>query len=84
MSTIDELRGLNDFLHHLYKTVPPQLSSMSDQIGTIDGSLAQCMAEIRDLETIVKSENCPLNEADLTNALDNLTRTKATLDVYNR
>ena len=91
-TTIDLLRSLSDVLHHLYAAMDdedsndlPRSSSIFGQISTEDDSpLVQCTAELRALEAILVSENWSLNEADLVNAVGNLTRLKVALEANDR
>jgi hypothetical protein len=91
-TTIDLLRSLSDVLHHLYAAMDdedsnglPRSSSIFGQISTEDDSpLVQCTAELHTLEAILVSENWSLNEADLVNAVGNLTRLKVALEANDR
>ena len=91
-TTIDLLRSLSDVLHHLYAAMDdedsnglPRSSSIFGQISTEDDSpLVQCTAELHALDAILVSENWSLNEADLVNAVGNLTRLKVALEANDR
>jgi hypothetical protein len=91
-TTIDLLRSISDVLHHLYAAMDdedsnglPRSSSIFGQISTEDDSpLVQCTAELHALEAILVSENWSLNEADLVNAVGNLTRLKVALEPNDR
>ena len=91
-TTIDLFRSLSDVLHHLCTVMDDEdsnglpLSSSILGLGSTedDSPLVQCTAELRALEAILISENWSFNEADLVNAVGNLTRLKVALEANDR